>query len=1574
MSRKVFDEIKQIIRDRTGGPQGHVANLHGVVEEATILGEEPASQGWFVLSAAVRAMPTLRDFIDAYSFERLPYLEVDARDGRTIYPATGSIPLGQATLFFTSVNLSGSVTLPVEVTAPGHQIAVYADGAVVNTGAGEAVATLQLTQGLHFIAVLCFGSPNAIRVDVAPAFALVRQEPTPAPPQLEGNPTVDYLRASIGTYVTTVRWHNDAFASAWGVYRCEAVDTAPIVAGTDEGGGFFTARLEGTVPVEPKELFFTKQFFGGEVVEVTHVEDPVLGPVTDVRIRLDIGAPVTAADWTNEVTNGRYFRPTELYTSVARATYSGEPVLSHEDATVRQGAVYLYRVTAFGFITGTAESDYSLPGYAYVNDLTPPGDITFDSEADVRVVDGELFLDYTAPVDADYLGVKVFLEDPLDGSRHILLARELGAAGERDQLSTRLPMPGRYWFRTFDTSGNVQPVGSGQFIDWDGTVDDVNALEGVLIGSPQANGTADIELRVFGAENLFPATAEFFLGQLDTPLDLGSGVTVAQLAAAGAVNKTLFAGLGGIPLPLSGAVHLWAKLVDSGGRVTFAYTSVDRGAVPGGAVVAEDYLPFPNLTCIYDEDVDEIEITIPNPDGSLLGTVTYTRAAGLQPVGGGAVIYTVGNLVVRKPDTTLTQELDFAVDSTRGDYVVRYKGGATTLVMWQGRLHGAPSNPPSIEVIVALDETLRNAADITATVTSPVGEPVTIEFKDEDDPTLPLWKMVSGHEVVGRHYVPSGTVVGPEAWFRSDIDETEGGDGPEPDVWAQKFNNVALKVGQVKRVAVRAIGQHSGVPSGWVMVPMPFTEIPVVQSVDLAFDESTDQLILTATGGQFCRSARFEISTAENFALAEVMENAALSDGGVGSVAKTVADGDRDKMWYGRVTGFNGGIVATIPPSVSGLGGVPLRDSEYVPLTGVDESTGAAVFQVDTNGHLVLAVTRVQSAESFGYTVAEASYNFDRQAQTLVNFDVGSDLKVVDLGQAPTGGTRYAVVWFYPQVDGGGTPGRPATDKYTVVESLEPKFEHIIQMRDQAQPGLKVDFEIRIIDPQNKGGTFKAWVNKLGVQSGNPNNAPDQTLAVPSTPFIASNLNFSALNDVTGSGSEDKYVYFEFVNSTGQSTGKKEVKVTSRLLDVGDDGKLKPGVLQLENFATQIRPVRVIANYPLPQTGNTVGDMMYVASDSRLFRWTGFGWTAAVQTVDLSGQINGTQITNDAISTPHIQANSINATKIAAGAITAGHMTANSITAGSIAAGAVNATHIAANAIQAQHIQAGTITANKLNVLQLSDVATNVGIIVAGKLQSIDGQRYLDLNATGSNRFISHPNFSLFANGSAFFSGNLSLLATSGNTISFWNTSGTQYASILAEMFLGSIPALSIGITGSALRMYADVGFGPTALFSNMNVQIDTGRNINFAGVCEVHSGNSRLNIRYGVIDRYFFQNDGRAFADLGWSTFSPTPPKAAAQMTPADWVVWAAEDARKPVKPYEGLPAVDHPEVQRLAQDRGKTAAEVVAEEEATYAKDVSKIAIGVANWAYLVQQALQESGTFAQFKQRLTAALPSP
>jgi len=135
------------------------------------------------------------------------------------------------------------------------------------------------------------------------------------------------------------------------------------------------------------------------------------------------------------------------------------------------------------------------------------------------------------------------------------------------------------------------------------------------------------------------------------------------------------------------------------------------------------------------------------------------------------------------------------------------------------------------------------------------------------------------------------------------------------------------------------------------------------------------------------------------------------------------------------------------------------------------------------------------------------------------------------------------------------------------------------------------------------------------------------------------------------------------------------------------------GTLQTAAFASSIEPVTIVSSVPGTKSTNSI----FNTSDGKLYRWNGSSYVASVATTDLSGQITGTQITDGAITTAKMTANSINGDRISAGTLDASKIVADSITAGQIAAGAISTSELSANAVTSTKIAVGDFTVQAKN-------------------------------------------------------------------------------------------------------------------------------------------------------------------------------------------------------------------------------------------------------------------------------------
>lgn len=143
--------------------------------------------------------------------------------------------------------------------------------------------------------------------------------------------------------------------------------------------------------------------------------------------------------------------------------------------------------------------------------------------------------------------------------------------------------------------------------------------------------------------------------------------------------------------------------------------------------------------------------------------------------------------------------------------------------------------------------------------------------------------------------------------------------------------------------------------------------------------------------------------------------------------------------------------------------------------------------------------------------------------------------------------------------------------------------------------------------------------------------------------------------------------------------------------------------------------IQIVAN--LANITNPVeGEVAFLATDAKLYRYDGSQWTSAVPTVDLTGEITETQIADDSISTPKLQANAVTANEIASNTITANEIASGTITANEILSGTITSAQIASNTITANEIASNTITAGEIasGTITATEIAT--GTITADKI------------------------------------------------------------------------------------------------------------------------------------------------------------------------------------------------------------------------------------------------------------------
>lgn len=136
--------------------------------------------------------------------------------------------------------------------------------------------------------------------------------------------------------------------------------------------------------------------------------------------------------------------------------------------------------------------------------------------------------------------------------------------------------------------------------------------------------------------------------------------------------------------------------------------------------------------------------------------------------------------------------------------------------------------------------------------------------------------------------------------------------------------------------------------------------------------------------------------------------------------------------------------------------------------------------------------------------------------------------------------------------------------------------------------------------------------------------------------------------------------------------------------------KIAVGAVDASKVAAGVELVKIWQGASLPTTHQGA----VLTWGGKLYRWSGSAYTAAVAAADVAGQIVGTQISDNAITTP----------KLAAGAVDADKVAANAITSAKIAAGAVTADQLAANSVTASKMVITDLT-NLVPDPELQDAA-----------------------------------------------------------------------------------------------------------------------------------------------------------------------------------------------------------------------------------------------------------------------------
>lgn len=244
-----------------------------------------------------------------------------------------------------------------------------------------------------------------------------------------------------------------------------------------------------------------------------------------------------------------------------------------------------------------------------------------------------------------------------------------------------------------------------------------------------------------------------------------------------------------------------------------------------------------------------------------------------------------------------------------------------------------------------------------------------------------------------------------------------------------------------------------------------------------------------------------------------------------------------------------------------------------------------------------------------------------------------------------------------------------------------------------AKPADPIYFETQVL------------ANGIGLQRVNGNFLVDTTTRSPGATVTYTVRHFDVLGGSTNESTGAVSPAYRGVNNTELDDG---AVTRDKILD-GEviAAKIAAGAINTTKLASAIRAVEVVA--ALPASGNVDGRMAYLTTDKKLYRYvSGTGWTAAIDTSDLTGTISDGQIAGLAAAKITGQLTNDQIAAIAAAKMT------GTITGTQIADNVISTAKLQAGSVTTAILAAGSVSAEKLTIGSGANMLSNSDIL-AGK-------------------------------------------------------------------------------------------------------------------------------------------------------------------------------------------------------------------------------------------------------------------
>lgn len=599
----------------------------------------------------------------------------------------------------------------------------------------------------------------------------------------------------------------------------------------------------------------------------------------------------------------------------------------------------------------------------------------------------------TVPIDVtgdafDFSGAETVTESP-----QLMILRPTAGV-----VTFSIPHP----VRGFKIAGRLVPlVGAPSFAEgasWPFAVDAAPPSVNVKLLPVRTGTTADLSVAVAFGVSDGPVTVDVFEGDVD-----GTPLLTVTLTGPTTLSPGSYAVLGSRPLPAGKDALFWrVRVTDVSAQAWwFGPASANRDPLPNGAVTVNNYHATPDFVCAYDTDTDAIRITHAGK------TKTFDAAALLAA--GSVVTWSVGDAF---DDASTDSAL--VVDEARTGYLVEYEGGTTWVTLWDGTLHGTPSNPPTATMRV-VKNIGSGTEDLYITPDTQVDEDLLVFYRDGDTTGAPVYQLWSGALVGdGARQVVAGTEVGAGDYWYS------GSGSP-----SSKLAAIPLTRDQVRRVEIGVEGADSGMQA-WLPYSLSLLEQPWGESLELLFDQSTRKIRAVFVAGAHTLSAFFEFADNESFT-SPTTASGDVADGATLIKEVTLSAAQLGKPWWVRVTPYNavtlGGLsgapqtASVAVPAEWTVDGTPTEAAGSGTVTLVVADPGSLFDQTHTDGAITAAISWHVTRAGV-YTAPEASTSVPGAGATTGTWTkvvtlLDHNVTVVALGHFIDGSSRVLGSWVF---------------------------------------------------------------------------------------------------------------------------------------------------------------------------------------------------------------------------------------------------------------------------------------------------------------------------------------------------------------------------------------------------------------------------------------------------------------------------------------------------------------------------------------------------------------------------------